>query len=457
MNFRSLKCAGSFFPSEPNELNAQLKRVCLRSNISNSLNKSRPVAIIAPHAGYQFSGKLAADAYSTCHGHKHSLIVILSPAHKVAFEGISLCSQDGFEWGDETILIDAKMRASIVKHGMATLFDHAHHAEHGIETQIPFINRFFRHSRVLPVVLGHTSTEKVAHLIDYIHQQCEGKVLFVLSSDLSHFHPREIASSLHQKVAKLIETGQSSKLDGNLACGHAAIRGFLISGLGRSARPLQLSSDDSATVTKDSSRVVGYSAWAFYPPRAHILNQKHRDKMLNIARQATSSFLRKGHPPDIAVDTFDTPLQTHMPSFVTFQDQGRLRGCIGSLKSVQPLVKDIAKNAIKAATGDHRFKPVQKISELECLEIKISVLSHASKIKVKDEIEALNQLQPSVSGMILRFGRNQGTFLPMVWQSLETPEKFLRVLKAKAGLDPDFWSPDIELFHYFAESFSESG
>ena len=135
MNFRSLKCAGSFFPSEPNELNAQLKRVCSRSNISNSLNKSRPVAIIAPHAGYQFSGKLAADAYSTCHGHKHSLIVILSPAHKVAFEGISLCSQDGFEWGNETILIDAKMRASIVKHGMATLFDHAHHAEHGTDPE----------------------------------------------------------------------------------------------------------------------------------------------------------------------------------------------------------------------------------------------------------------------------------------------------------------------------------
>ena len=129
------------------------------------------------------------------------------------------------------------MRASIVKHGMATLFDHAHHAEHGIETKIPFINRFFRHSRSLPVVLGHTSTEKVAHLIDYIHQQCEGKVPFVLSSDLSHFHPRKIASSLHQKVAKLIETGQSSKLDGNLACGHAAIRGFLIPGLAVARAP----------------------------------------------------------------------------------------------------------------------------------------------------------------------------------------------------------------------------
>ena len=116
MNFRSLKCAGSFFPSEPNELNSQLKRVCLRSNISNSLNKARPVAIIAPHAGYQFSGKLAADAYSTCSGHKHSLIVVLSPAHKVAFEGNTISSQEGFKWGEKTILIDAEMRTSIMKH-----------------------------------------------------------------------------------------------------------------------------------------------------------------------------------------------------------------------------------------------------------------------------------------------------------------------------------------------------
>ena len=457
MNFRSLSCAGSFFPDDPGTLNAQLDQFSSQSIVANRLKNASPFAIIAPHAGYQYSGKLAMDAYSMCLGHIYSLIVILSPAHKVAFDGIAICSADGFELGNTPVLIDTKMRDDIIGQGMATLYDQAHHTEHGIETQIPFVSRYFGQSKVLPFVLGNTPVESVRSLIDYIHQKSSGNVLFVLSSDLSHFHSRKVASTLYEKAAKLIEIGQSREFSRHLACGHAAIRGFLMSNIGHSARAVRLSNSDSAVVTKDDSRVVGYGAWAFYPPETHIFGKGHRQNMLNVARQATSSFLRKAKPPDVALESFDIPLRTHMPSFVTFQFKGRLRGCIGSLKPVQPLAKDVAINAIKAATSDRRFKPVQNISELEELKIKISVLSKAFKINVKDEPDALLQLKPNVSGMILRFGRNQGTFLPMVWQSLDTPEKFLRGLKVKAGLDPNFWSPDIDLFHYYAESFSETG
>ena len=457
MNFRSLSCAGSFFPDDIETLTVQLDHFSSRSDVANNLKNALPVAIIAPHAGYKYSGKLAMDAYSMCLGYTYSLIVILSPAHKVAFDGIATCSADGFALGNAPVLVDTKMRDDIIRLGMATLFDPAYHAEHGIETQIPFVSRYFGQSKILPLVLGNIPVESVKSLIDYIHQKSSGNVLFVLSSDLSHFHSRDVALTLDEKAAKLIETGQSRGLSRHFACGHAAIRGFLTSNVGHSARVLRLSNGDSAVVTKDETRVVGYGSWAFYPPETHILSKKHRRNMLNVARQATSSFLRKGKPPDIALKSFDIPLRTHMPSFVTFQSKGRLRGCIGSLKPVQPLAKDVAINAIKAATGDRRFKPVQKISELEELKIKISVLSHAFKIKSDDEPDALRQLIPNVSGMILRFGKNQGTFLPMVWQSLDTPEKFFRGLKVKAGLDPNFWSPNIELFHYYAESFSETG
>ena len=134
----------------------------------------------------------------------------------------------------------------------------------GRETQLPFISRHFKGAQILPLVIAHTTPQAVAALIDHIVSKVQEKLLFVLSSDLSHFQNQDMAQKLDAQAARLIETGQVIGLGPGLACGHLAIAGFLASTAGQGTRVLGLAMADSFAVTQDAKRVVGYGAWAFF-------------------------------------------------------------------------------------------------------------------------------------------------------------------------------------------------
>jgi uncharacterized protein len=156
------------------------------------------------------------------------------------------------------------------------------------------------------------------------------------------------------------------------------------------------------------------------------------------------------------VDTNDYPahLSEKLACFVTLNSYGVLRGCIGHLEAVQPLVRDVAENAFSAAFRDPRFPSLTE-AELRGLEIHISVLSPSKPMVFGSEQDLLTQLRPGVDGLILKHGVHQGTFLPSVWESLPDAPSFLNHLKRKAGLSPDFWSNDVLILRYTTESFSD--
>ncbi|GAB4121853.1 MAG: hypothetical protein Fur0040_02200 [Sideroxydans sp.] len=141
-------------------------------------------------------------------------------------------------------------------------------------------------------------------------------------------------------------------------------------------------------------------------------------------------------------------------TFVTLQQQGRLRGCIGSLEARRPLLEDVRHNALAAAFGDPRFPPLQA-EELPHTDIEVSVLSPATPLDFYDERDALAQLRPHVDGLILQWGDHRATFLPQVWDDLPAPQTFLDHLKRKAGLDENFWSDDLRLSRYTVQKFGE--
>jgi hypothetical protein len=141
-------------------------------------------------------------------------------------------------------------------------------------------------------------------------------------------------------------------------------------------------------------------------------------------------------------------------TFITLKEDGRLRGCIGSLEARRPLVDDVRHNAIAAAFRDPRFPPLTE-SEFNKIEIEISVLSEAEPMDFFDERDVLAQLHPGVDGIILEWGMHRATFLPQVWEDLPQPKRFLEHLKNKAGLADDFWSDDIKLSRYTVQKFSE--
>lgn len=455
MNLRNLKFAGSFFPKDPVALHDLLDSFDTELSHKNAVTQAPPIAIIAPHAGYQFSGKLAAAAYASCGPQRPERIVILSPSHRCRFDGIAVAGYQAYDVAGQVLPLDEDLRRDLVSRGWVQHHDAAHEDEHGIETQLPFISRHFKGARVLPLVIGNTTPQAVAAVIDQIMSQVQEKLLFVLSSDLSHFHDHDTAQKLDAQTAGLIEPGQFNGLGPTLACGHLAIAGFLASAAGQATRVLRLAMSDSFAVTQDAKRVVGYGAWAFFPTECEILSPIHRETLLRVARQGTGMFLNAGRKPHIMLNSFAAPLQGYMPCFITLTHNDRLRGCIGSLAACAPLISDAVANGIKAATGDPRFTPLTTGQQLAQLRMKVAVLSRAAALEFDNQDDLLSQITPGVSGLILQCGKRRGTFLPMVWDSLPERKSFLDALKVKAGLTTDFWSEDIKVLQFHAESFAD--
>ncbi|MDD3934805.1 AmmeMemoRadiSam system protein A [Rhodoferax sp.] len=148
-------------------------------------------------------------------------------------------------------------------------------------------------------------------------------------------------------------------------------------------------------------------------------------------------------------------LQAPGASFVTLNQQGQLRGCIGSLQAHRPLMADIQANAIAAALHDPRFAPLTRM-ELEITTVDVSVLSEMQPLPFASESDALAQLRPGVDGLVFEFGRYRSTFLPQVWEQLPDTRQFMAHLKHKAGLAPDFWAAEVRLQRYTVSKFKES-
>lgn len=177
-----------------------------------------------------------------------------------------------------------------------------------------------------------------------------------------------------------------------------------------------------------------------------------RDALLDLASDSiTQGLAGKSLRPDKS--DYSGALAQHSASFVTLNCDERLRGCIGTLEAYQPLVLDVAENAWSAAFRDSRFSQLTD-SEFSRTEIHISVLTPAAPVEFSSEQDLIEQLQPQIDGLILSLGRQRGTFLPSVWESLPDPHEFLQHLKRKAGLSADFWSSDIRIERYHTISIS---
>jgi AmmeMemoRadiSam system protein A len=183
------------------------------------------------------------------------------------------------------------------------------------------------------------------------------------------------------------------------------------------------------------------------------LDSTLRQKLLEVAIASIRHGLTHGSPLLPPLDEQPDELQQERAAFVTLHSKGQLRGCIGHLQALQPLITDVAENAFAAAFRDPRFPPLTQ-PELQGLEVHLSILTPPTPLEFSSEDELLAQLRPGVDGLILKDGGHQGTFLPSVWESLPEPGPFLRNLKMKAGLSADHWSPSLRVDRYTTESFS---
>jgi len=180
------------------------------------------------------------------------------------------------------------------------------------------------------------------------------------------------------------------------------------------------------------------------------LNKEQQLRLLDLAKSSIQHGLQTGRPLKINLTDFPAELTERRATFVTLHKHHQLRGCIGMLEAVRPLAEDIAENAFLAAFRDPRFPPLAA-DEFGELDIHLSILTPAEPVSFTSEQELITQLQPGIDGLILEEGRRRGTFLPSVWEQLPEPQQFLRHLKQKAGLSPDYWSENIRISRYRTE------
>ncbi len=441
--------AGMFYPADPGTLKAQVSAFLEAASAEES---APPKAVIAPHAGYRYSGPVAGSAYAPLRSlaGRVKRVVLLGPAHRVGFRGVAVSSAEAFDTPLGAVPVDVEGIRLARGFPFVSEHDAAFAEEHSLEVHLPFLIETLRSFRLVPLLVGDAAPEDVSKLIDALWGGPE--TVFVISSDLSHYHDYDTARERDAATSKAIECLDYGAIGYGDACGRNAVNGllYLAGGRGLSARTVDLRNSGDTAGGRD--RVVGYGAYLIHESEPGRLSFADRRVLLGLAANSIRHGLEHGRPRPVDPREFSDTLRELRASFVTLKLALELRGCIGSLTPSRTLVEDVCHNAHAAAFSDKRFSPVTA-DEAARLAISISVLSPAESLSVKSEAELLSALRPGIDGLVIEEGRRRGTFLPAVWESLPEPSDFVRQLKIKAGFGADYWSDQIRCQRYSVESF----
>ncbi len=443
--------AGQFYPADPGTLGAQIRR-CLVASRSSSIAK--PKMLISPHAGFEFSGAVAASAYHGLSGRQDMVrrVVIIGPAHKMAFRGIAIHSARAWHTPLGDIGVDWLMQRRLSAFPEVTMDDRPFLGEHSIETQLPFLQASLKSFEIIPILVGDVSPEVVAKVLEAVWGGPE--TLIVVSSDLSHFLDDARAKALDNGTRQIIESCDSNSINADRACGHRVIAGALLRAKSQDLRVTGLDIRNSGEFNDARDRVVGYGAFAFEYAASAELNHSERQLLLaTAARCLAHACQHDGATPKLTI-TGELPLTLSAirSTFVTLEKNGNLRGCIGSLKPYRPLLVDTVANGIKAGFSDPRF-PRLSSDELGMLDLSVAILSHPRDISFRNEAELLSELSPDRDGLIVQDQGKSALFLPHVWANIPDPRIFLTALKQKAGLSADYWSPTFSARRFTVEKF----
>ncbi len=407
--------ASLFYPGDARALAEEVSSY-LDQTEETPLAPGFPKAVIVPHAGFIYSGPVAASAYDLLRPARGIVtrVVILGPCHRVPVHGLALPRAKAFDTPLGRIPLDEEAIASI--RGLPQVVESAatHAEEHALEVQLPFLQRVLGGFSLVPLVVGDAAPEKVADALERIWGGTE--TLIVISSDLSHYHSYESARRIDGATVRAI-LGFDAGISHEQACGATPVAGMLIAAKRKGAG--------------DKSRVVGYASFALASEGPRY-GAEHGRKLLQIARQSISAALGARGEPGAAEESW---LRESRASFVTLMLGDELRGCVGALEAQRPLAQDVAENARAAAFEDARFKPLTP-DEFGRIDIEVSLLSTPKRLAFEHHAELIGRLRPGVDGIILEQDEEgkRATFLPQVWEGLPDPEQFIAQLRHKAGI-----------------------
>ena len=461
--------SGSFYPSSATQLISQLEQLF---STCDKIVEDPPLAIIVPHAGYVFSGEVAASAYRQLErNRKYERIFVIGSSHTMYFQGASVYTQGDFITPLGKIKVDPLAAKLVKDHSVFNDNPDPHITEHSLEVQLPFLQYWLKEDfTIVPIVLGGESKNNFKKIASILKPWLNEKNLFVISTDFSHYPEYDESVKCDTRMAKAIISNspeeflkEKNRIEyrgiPNLVtaiCGWTSVYTLLnmthdepdMEYLGIKYR----NSGDSRYGEKD--RVVGYHSICLVNKEtasnegSFQLNGEDKVHLLKIARNTLQEYLSDNRIPDSSKQKLSENLYVSAGAFVTLKADGRLRGCIGNFSAEAPLYQTVQQMAVAAAINDPRFHPVAE-KEIEGLEIEISVLTPMKKISDIREIELGRH------GIYIKKGHRSGTFLPQVADETGwTLEEFLgHCSQDKAGLGWEGWK-SAEVFTYEAIVFN---
>lgn len=461
--------AGMFYPGSATELSAMVRDFMDHAPVSYA---PVPKAIIAPHAGYKYSGAIAAAAYARLAPARDVItrVILLGPCHRVAVKGLAAPSVDAFATPLGDVPLDRDAIAAISHLPQVCEFDETHAQEHSLEVHLPFLQEVLGDFSLVPLAVGAATNAEVADVLEALWGGPE--TVIVISSDLSHFLDYDAARDIDQRTCDAIEQLDPDSIGNDQACGRVPVKGLLSLAARRRMRVETVDLKNSGDTAGSRDRVVGYGAWVFeetdggeavsdrdagtdFEAATTALLAKHGSLLLKLAGASIEHGLARGSAVNVDVASFPDELQRDGACFVTLYKNGRLRGCIGSPEAHRPLLTDVVQNAFRSAFHDPRF-PNLTADEVPDLHVSISVLSPPSPMSIESEEDLLSQLRPGVDGLIIMDGAKRALFLPSVWEQLPKPEDFLNRLKLKAGMSADHWSDGFEAQRFITGDVKQS-
>jgi AmmeMemoRadiSam system protein B/AmmeMemoRadiSam system protein A len=485
--------AGSFYPERGESLRRAIQAFLAEARPAGT---QTPIAIVAPHAGYVYSGQIAADAYASARAHDYDVIVILGTNHTSGrFSRVSIWPDGGYRTPLGVAKIEVEVAAELMARDDAFTFEPSVHTrEHSVEVQVPFVQECFPETPILAAIVGRPDLELCERfgraLADVLRDR---NALIVASADLSHYPGYEDANRVDRETLDALirldpgvlqETIRAQERAGvpglsTCACGEAPILAMIFAAraLGATRATVISYANSGDSVMGDHERVVGYGAvcvtsgspeefekskesgategepgGASGGARLHEdtwpeLGPADREWLLAFARESIRRAFETGVAPlprDLA-----PALRRKQGAFVTLEKHGELRGCIGHMEADLPVTQVVGQMALAAAFSDRRFPPLRR-SELDEIDIEISLLTPARPAPV-------DAIVIGRDGVVLEKNRRSAVFLPYVaveqgWDLQQTLDRLCQ----KAGLGPGCWREGAELSTFQSEVFGEA-
>jgi AmmeMemoRadiSam system protein B/AmmeMemoRadiSam system protein A len=454
--------AGSFYPG-----NEEVLRETVTSMLANAQPprfEGKVIGLVSPHAGYAYSGPVAAHAYRVVQGHKFDAVIIVAPKHQIDFRGSSIYIEGPYKTPLGLVDIDLDLAQAILRSDPSiNSRPEAHMLEHSLEVQLPFLQIAVPQLRIVPIIMAEQSMDNCRRLARAISSNVQGKnVLLVASSDLSHYLTQEEAVKMDRVVIDHVEHYDYEGLARDLsaskcqACGGGPVITVMMAAQELGAtKGVILKYATSGDATGDYSQVVGYLAAALVS-ESQVgvdlgLGAQEKEELLRLARASIQAALAGRAIPSMEAEKLDRYplLKEKRGAFVTLTIDGNLRGCIGHIRGVEPLHSTVAKMAVAAAMEDPRFPRLQS-EEFGRVSIEISVLTPLEKISDPERIEV------GRDGIFIEKGYHTGLLLPQVatdngWDRYQ----FLDQTCRKAGMAPGCWREGADIYIFSAQIFNE--